>query len=349
MEKMTKKISAKATKTDKTIWALLCIMTCYIYSPAAHAQQPTIGAISSEQAHNMVWESKLYRQIEFLSDSLCGGRATGTVGSTETAAWIIRRFEKIGLSPAGKNFATHFYEPFGRNVIGFLPGSTKRHRNSYIIVMAHYDGLGTLNGVLYPGADSNASGVVAMLSIAEMFRSMRTLGRAYGANLIFVALDAKSSSMKGSKELWRSIENGRLIDPVDGHAITLEEIALTVNIDQIGGTMSTLRSGRKDFIIMLGRDQVAGSGDVLSTCNLKYGTGLELGYDYFGSKDFTNIFYNRIGDQRVFVENKIPSVLFTSGITMNNNKPYDTVETLDMNVLKRRVWLIFHWLERMMP
>ena len=32
---------------------------------------------------------------------------------------------------------------------------------------------------------------------------------------------------------------------------------------------------------------------------------------------------------------------------MNNNKPYDTVETLDMNVLKRRVWLIFHWLERM--
>ena len=189
MEKMTKKISAKATKIDKTIWALLFIMTCYIYSPAVHAQQPTIGAISSEQAHNMVWESKLYRQIEFLSDSLCGGRATGTLGRTET-------------------------------VVGFLPGSTKRHRNSYIIVMAHYDGLGTLNGVLYPGADSNASGVVAMLSIAEMFRSMRTLGRAYGANLIFVALDAKSSSMKGSKELWRSIENGRLIDPVDGHAIT---------------------------------------------------------------------------------------------------------------------------------
>ena len=187
-----------------------------------------------------------------------------------------------------------------------------------------------------------------MLSIAEMFRSMRTLGRAYGANLICVALDAKSSSMKGSKELWRSIENGRLIDPVDGHAITPEEIALTVNIDQIGGTMSTLRSGRKDFIIMLGRDQVAGSGDVLSTCNLKYGTGLELGYDYFGSNDFTDIFYRKVSDQRVFLENGIPSVMFTSGITMNNNKPYDSVDTIDMSILKRRIWLIFHWLERIM-
>ena len=41
-------------------------------------------------------------------------------------------------------------------------------------------------------------------------------------------------------------------------------------------------------------------------------------------------------------------MLFTSGITMNNNKPYDTVGSLDMNVLKRRVWLIFHYIERAM-
>ncbi len=326
------------------ILTLLCIMSVLQSS----AQTPTIGVISSAQAHNMVWESKLYRQIEFLSDSLCGGRATGTIGSTEAAAWIMRRFSRIGLIPAGKTWTTHFYEPFGRNIIGFLPGSTKKHRENYVIVMAHYDGIGTLNGTMYPGADSNASGVVAMISIAEMMSSMRTLGRAYDSNVVFVALDAKSSSMKGSKELWRSIEEGRLSDPVSGDVITPKKIKLAVNIDQIGGTMSTLRSGRKDFIIMLGRDSLMGSSDLLSTCNLKYNTGLELGFDYFNSKDFTNIFYRRISDQRVFIEHKIPAVLFTSGITMNNNKPYDTADSLDMNILKRRIWLMFHWLERAM-
>lgn len=309
----------------------------------------SIGAISSSQAHNVVWESKLYRQIEFLSDSLCGGRGTGTRGNTEAASWIIRRYRDIGLLPCGKHFSTHFYEPFGRNIVGMIPASSKRHRDSYIIVMAHYDGTGTLNGVMYPSADSNASGVVAMLGTAEMFAAMRHLGRAYDCNIIFAALDAKSSSMKGSKALWKMISEGKLADPVTGEPIPAEKIRLAVNIDQIGGTMNTLKSGRKDFIILLGRDALGGEkSDILSLCNLKYGTDLELGYDYFGSRDFTNIFYRRIGDQRVFLENGVPAVLFTSGITMNNNKPYDTVGSLDMNVLKRRVWLIFHYIERAM-
>lgn len=329
---------------------IFCMVLLALAGFTASAQQvPHIGAISGTQAHNVVWESKLYRQIEFLSDTLCEGRATGTRGSTEAAFWIVRRFRQIGLLPVNGCWSTHFYEPFGRNIIGFLPGSSKKRNDSYVIVMAHYDGVGTLNGTLYPGADSNASGVVAMLSVAEMFSTMRHIGRAYGSNVVFVALDAKASSMKGSKALWKMIEDGLLTDPVSGTAITADKISMAVNIDQIGGTMSTLKSGRKDFIIMLGRD-AAGEENrgLLSTCNLKYGTGLELGYDYFGSKDFTDIFYRRVSDQRVFLEHGIPSVLFTSGITMNNNKPYDTADTLDMPILKRRIWLIFHWLERIM-
>ena len=38
--------------------------------------------------------------------------------------------------------------------------------------------------------------------------------------------------------------------------------------------------------------------------------------------------------------------MFTSGITLNNNKVQDTLQTLDLSVLKRRIWLIFHWMER---
>ena len=346
---LTKIINYRAS-IDKMIKKIFYTAFLALTTAVASAQSaPSIGVASSTQAHNVVWESKLYRQIEFLSDSLCAGRGTGSAGNTEAAFWIIRRFIDIGLMPCGQNYSTHFYEPFGRNVIGFLPGSTKRHRDSYIVVMAHYDGLGTLNGILYPGADSNASGVVAMTSIAEMFSAMRHLGRAYDCNIIFAALDAKSASMKGSRALVKMILDGKLTDPVSHEIINPDKIRMAVNIDQIGGTMSTLKSGRKDFIIMLGQDAIGqDKKGLLSTCNLKFGSELELGFDYFGSKDFTNIFYRRISDQRAFIENKIPSVMFTSGITMNNNKPADNVGSLDMNILKRRIWLMFHWIEKVM-
>ena len=36
-----------------------------------------------------------------------------------------------------------------------------------MIVSAHYDHLGVRNGVLYPGADDNASGVAMMLETAR--------------------------------------------------------------------------------------------------------------------------------------------------------------------------------------
>lgn len=334
---------------EKIINIILCLGMAAGAAAQSEKSVTGFGVISSSQAHDVVWENKLYRQIEFLSDSVCDGRATGTRGSTEAAFWIIRRFRKCGLIPLGNSYATHFYEPFGRNVIGMLPGRSDTRNDSYVIVCAHYDGLGSLNGVLYPGADSNASGVVAMTSIAEMLSSMRFLGQAYGKNVIFAALDAKSSSMKGSRELWRNISEGCLADPVSGETITPEKISMVVNIDQIGGTMSTLKSGRKDFIIMLGKEQKHGhSGDLLQCCNSWYGTRLELGFDYFGSKDFSEVFYRRVCDQKVFLENGIPAVLFTSGITMNNNKPYDTVESLDMEVLKRRIWLMFHWIDEIL-
>ena len=44
----------------------------------------------------------------------------------------------------------------------------------------------------------------------------------------------------------------------------------------------------------------------------------------------------------------IPAVLFTSGITLNTFKTYDTVETLDLDILRKRIILIFHWAEKLL-
>lgn len=307
-----------------------------------------IGRVGSEVTHSLIWENKLRRQIEFLSDSLCGGRVTGSQGAVEAAFWIARKFEKLGLTPFDGSWGKHFYTHgghIGRNIMGFMPASKKGPRDKYIVIAAHYDGIGTLDGVLYPGADSNASGVVSMLGLAEMLKAMTIYGKSYGANIIFVALDGKGFSMKGSQSLWQWIENEELRDPIYGTVINKDNVTMMMNIDQIGSSLSPLNSGDRNFIIMLGgKDGYFASA--LRAANLQFGIGLEIADDYYGSKEFTKLFYERISDQKPFVEHGKRAALFTSGLTMNNNKPTDTVATLDLEVLKKRIWLMFHWLEK---
>ena len=302
-------------------------------------------------ARNTIWEEKLYKQVGFLADSLCQGRGTGTRGGVETAAWIAREFEKARLMKMDSTWFKSFHSEtgiIGHNVIGMLP-SGYPSCSTYVIVGAHFDHLGMLHGKHYPGADSNASGTVAMTSIARMMAAMRlATGRRNPSNVIFVGFDGKEADMAGSKALWEMISGGKLKDPVTGIPITPKQISLMVNIDQIGATLSPIRNDRPDYIIMLGNDRMKPSKrDLLEYCNKNFRTNLHLGYDYYGSEQFTTIFY-RLSDQRIFIDNGIPSVLFTSGITMKTNKTYDNAASLDYTVLRKRILLMFHWIEKML-
>ena len=336
-------------KTDKKIQYLTVLLPLLLSVFTARAQN-VIYVTEADIAHNALTESRLQTQIQFLSDSLCAGRGTGTPGGNIATLWLAGRFRALGLRPVGEGYAHRFSATggrTGRNVVGLFRGSPTRPDADYVILAASYDGLGTLDGKMYPGADSNASGVAALLGLAEMFGAMRELGKTYRRNILFVALDGKNLSLGGSDALWKEIEAGRLADPETGRTVTRDRITAFVNIDQVGSTFSPLHADRPDFLIMLsdGRSYFQSN---LSFCNERYGIGLDLGFDYYGSRDFTNLFYTRISDQKVFLEHNIPSVMFTSGITMNNNKTYDTPSTLDLSVLLRRVRLMFHWVERIL-
>ena len=302
-------------------------------------------------ARNLLTEEKLENQIGFLADSLCQGRGIGTRGGVETSSWVAREFEKAGLLKIDSTWFKSFVSEkgdYGRNVVGMLPGGNP-DCSSYIIVGAHFDHLGTLDGKHYPGADANASGTVALTNIAEMLSVMKdTVGKRYASNIIFIGFDGKEADMAGSKAIWNMISSGQFTDPVTGKAITSKQISLMVNIDQIGASLSPLRPDRPDYIIMLGNHRIKPSKrDQLYMCNRLYITHLDLGFDYYGSENFTKIFY-RLSDQRVFIDHGIPSVLFTSGITMKTNKTYDNAASLDYPVLRKRILLMFHWIEKML-
>ena len=328
---------------------LIKIIFFLLVSLNAHASDS--WSKEREKAKSLITVEKLEREVSFLTDSICQGRATGTRGNAEAAMWIRRKFDAAGLIKMTDSWAHGFnirQGVNGRNIIGMLPGSKSIPCEKYIIVGAHYDHLGMLDGKLYPGADSNASGVTAMTSLAEMFGAMRKMGKIYDSNIIFVAFDAKEFDLKGSEALWSMIEYGRLRNPISGETITKDKITLMVNIDQIGSSLAPVNKERTDYMIMLGTQSLRRDRrELLHRCNLEEGIGMDISLDYYGSENFTKIFY-RLSDQKVFVDNNLPAVLFTSGITMNNNKTWDRTDNLDLEVYIKRIRLMYHWIEKML-
>lgn len=319
---------------------------CFLNTAGGHGSWKK----ETEKALSKITQETLHRELSFLTDELCEGRATGTRGGIEAAFWVQRKFEKAGLKCFGGSYGSHFTTPTGavaHNVIGMIPGALSMPRDSYIIVGAHFDHLGELDGKLYPGADANASGTIALTSLADIFGAMKEMGKVYDCNILFVAFDAKEMDMAGSASLWKLIDYGMLKDPVSGESISKEKIRLMVNLDQIGSSLSPIRRNREDYLLMLGNDSLPKDKRMnLEVCNMMHDINLDLCFSYYGSKAFTDVFY-RLSDQRVFVDNGIPAVFFTSGITMNTNKTRDTAENLNFEVLHKRIRLIYHWLESM--
>lgn len=273
-----------------------------------------------------------------------GMRATSATGATDGTRATDGTDGTDGGS-ALKNDDEGCCGAVGRNIIGFLPGKNTSGKDKYVIIAAHYDSHGVIDGNLYPGADSNASGVVAMLNLAVMFGKMKELGRDYGKNLIFVATDAKERNSAGAEALMAEIRSGSLRNPSSGEAITMDKIYATVVLDIIGSTLEPIHKGRNDFLIMLSGGQFTFD---LTRANEGPGLGLDIATNYYGSQSFTEMFHRRFGDQKVFTQNGLTCAVFTSGITMLTNKTSDTAGTLDYEILRKRIFLIFHWLEKIL-
>ena len=299
---------------------------------------------SPVNAESVVKEDKLLQGIEFLTSPLCEGRASGSPGQFFAAEWIRHSLKQAGVIPFDGCWVDGFQLEgggSGHNVLGMFPGTGER----YVIIMAHYDNLGFLGGKMYPGADSNASGVVAMTTLAAMLQRMDHFGRHYSRNVIFVGLDGKMRNFAGAKALYDRIAHGGLKDPVSGKTIGKYDIDLVINIDQIGSSEAPVHPGREDYLILLG-DEYYAHREALSSSNSTRKIYLDLAYDYYGSREFTRLFLRQVNDQRVFMDAGIPAVMFTSGITMRNNKPSDTADGINYPVLRKRIILIFHWLAK---
>ena len=101
-------------------------------------------------------------------------------------------------------------------------GPTRRSRDEWVIVAAHFDHLGVRDGVLYPGADDNASGVAMMLEVA---RSLVESPEKPRRSVMFVGFDLEEVGLFGSRYF------------VEHPPVPLDKVALFVTADMIGRSL----------------------------------------------------------------------------------------------------------------
>jgi Zn-dependent M28 family amino/carboxypeptidase len=168
--------------------------------------------------------AQLLEDVRILSADDMQGRDTGSPGGQKARDYIVSRLEAIGVGPAPfgrlQPFQAQGHTPEGAktfdgvNIVGMIPGT--RVSDRYIVVTAHYDHVGVRDGQIYNGADDNASGVAAMLALAESLKV-----EAPEHSVLIVALDGEERGLLGAREF------------VSAPPVPLSAISLNLNFDMI--------------------------------------------------------------------------------------------------------------------
>ncbi|MEP6600461.1 MAG: M28 family peptidase [Nitrospirota bacterium] len=140
------------------------------------------------------------------------------------------------------------------NVLGFWSGSDPELHNETIILGAHYDHFGIQGGIVFPGADDNASGTAVILEVA---RVLSASGIRTKRSILFIAFAGEEQGLLGSKfytmhplaplHLTRSMINVDHAGAGDGK--------ITVGLSRIEKSqaqMAAERAGLRDEIELFG-------------------------------------------------------------------------------------------------
>lgn len=277
--------------------------------------------------------------LSFISNDLTKGRLTGTPGNLIVSSFLRNKLSSLGMIPYLSNNFTQSFEivngengekRIGRNIIGVLP--SLYYSDKYIILSAHYDHLGILGGSIYNGADDNASGVTALITMAEWFSQMRAKREGPRVNILFIFYDAKESSLAGSEHFAKTIKT------------PLDKIILNINLDQIGCTFAPPDSNENYLLYVASKKVREELRRKLNITNRFLDLNMEVDHSFYGSPTFYELFF-KTSDQIHLAQKGVPSVMFTSGIHMHTYKPTDEYYFINYPVFINRIKLIYHTIE----
>lgn len=202
-------------------------------------------------------------------------------------------------------------ETESQNVVALLPGTDETLKNEYIVVGAHYDHLG-MGGpgsgsravdtvAVHNGADDNASGVAAVIELAEKAARSKNFKR----SIIFAAFGAEEMGLVGSKAFVQS-------PPVE-----TDKMKGMFNFDMIGRMDSV-----SNALSVGGTKTAAETEELLNRLN----PGFQLAFSEEG-----------IGpsDHASFYLQNIPVFFISTGAHSDYHTPTDDAELINFEGIKK--------------
>lgn len=199
------------------------------------------------------------------------------------------------------------------NVVAKIQGKS----DQTIVVSAHYDHLGKLGKDVFPGADDNASGVAALLELAEEFSKSPELPY----SITFVATTGEEAGLLGSEH------------HVNKRSFNAKNVICNLNIDMISRRDDT--HATQDYLYCIGTDQSLQLDKLVRKADKSY-SGCTIDFTLNDSK---SSFFSR-SDNYNFYSKGIPSLHFFAGFHPDYHKPSDTPEKIDYKNLEKRIRLI---------
>ncbi|MBP1683647.1 MAG: putative aminopeptidase [Ignavibacteriaceae bacterium] len=193
------------------------------------------------------------------------------------------------------------------NVVGLLEGNDPELKNEYLIIGAHLDHVGSQAGLLFPGANDNASGSAAIFELANAFQTSSLRSK---RSIIFVLFASEEQGLYGSKFFVKNMN------------IDTNKVIAMLNLDCIGyGDSIQIGNGKSAPELWKLTDEIDELNSNLMIKDTWKGGGADL---------------------TPFHEKGIPGLYFVSKYSYDHlHLPTDTPETLNPDLFESIVKLAY--------
>lgn len=203
------------------------------------------------------------------------------------------------------------------NVVGWVEGTDPVLKDEYVVVGAHLDHLGVRDGVVYNGADDNASGSVGVLEIAEAM-AMDPPKR----STLFVLYTGEERGLLGSRYF------------VENPPVPLDRILANVNIEMIG-RYEHRPLGTGQLFAIIGTPNGAGMRQLVAEVNTHgFDYEWEIPDEFMGGSD--HMAYEQAGIANVTVAASPPY-----GTHEDYHRPGDDPEKIDIPGMRKAAAFIY--------
>lgn len=272
-----------------------------------------------QKALDSITKDELKVSLEYLASKELEGRMSGKKGNVLAAEFVEKAYSRYGLPTMYQKFDIRQMNPgpkkeigdnFTQNVYAWMEGNDPKLKDEIVVIGAHMDHIGYGPSMsrskrieIHPGADDNASGTVALMSIAKAFSILKGQNK---RTVVFQSYSAEEMGLIGSRYYCNNPVFPKENPNIKKHVFML-------NLDMVGYLgkgiyTSSFSSGESSLDI----------SDIISKLGDKYSFAKDITSRGSGGSDHAS-FYNK----------GVPIAFLHTGGHRHYHTPEDTADKIN--------------------